>query len=70
MTFFKLARGAFADERVAIMIFAAPSDVLHIATFLRFCAMCDVHSHPFPVKSTVHWQGTGGFDLHCNLICQ
>ena len=39
MTFFKLARRAVADERVAIMKFAAPCDVLHIATFLRFCAM-------------------------------
>ena len=28
-------------------IFAAPCDVLHIATFLIFCAMCDVQS-PLP----------------------
>ena len=33
-------------EKMAI--FSAPCDVLHIATFLRFGAMCDVHSRPFP----------------------
>ena len=55
MTFFlEVARVAFAVERVAtrIMIFAAPCDVLHIATFSRFCAMCDVHSHPFPAPDS------------------
>ena len=36
----------FAGERLAI--FAAPCDVLHIATFLRFCAVCDVNGHPSP----------------------